>query len=51
MESYFDSQEIAVLSQILKLAVVDVTSDHIYYPTIPEEVVDIIERNGLHYEQ
>ena len=29
---------------------VDVTSDHIYYPTIPEEVVDIIERNGLHYE-
>lgn len=50
MESYFDAQEIAVLSQILKLAVVDVTSDHIYYPTIPEEVVDIIERNGLHYE-
>lgn len=31
MESYFDAQEIAVLSQILKLAVVDVTSDHIYY--------------------
>lgn len=51
MESYFDAQEIAVLSQILKLAVVDITSDHIYYPTIPEEVVDIIERNGLHYEQ
>ena len=50
MESYFDAQEIAVLSQILKLAVVDITSDHIYYPTIPEEVVDIIERNGLHYE-
>ena len=50
MESYFDAQEIAVLSQILKLAVVDVTSDHIYYPTIPEEVVDIIERNGLRYE-
>ncbi len=48
--SPFDAQEIALLSQILKLAVVDVTSDHIYYPTIPEEVVDIIERNGLHYE-
>ena len=40
----------AVLSQILKLAVVDISSDHIYYPTIPEEVVDIIERNGLRYE-
>ena len=50
MESYFDAQEIAVLSQILKLAVVDISSDHIYYPTIPEEVVDIIERNGLRYE-
>ena len=50
MESYFDAKEIAVLSQILKLAVVDISSDHIYYPTIPEEVVDIIERNGLRYE-
>ena len=50
MESYFDAQEIAVLSQILKLAVVDILRSSIYYPIIPEEVVDIIERNGLHYE-
>ncbi|MEF2608760.1 MAG: hypothetical protein U0M88_03895 [Faecalicoccus sp.] len=40
----------AICTQILKLAVVDISSDHIYYPTIPEEVVDIIERNGLRYE-
>ncbi len=50
MKSYFTDEEISLTVHILKLAVVDISSDYIYYPTIPDQIMDIIERNGLKYE-
>ncbi len=51
MKDYFSDEEMDLLIPILKLAVVDISSDqHIYYPVIPKQITDIIERNGFKYE-